>query len=278
MSLRNLTVFIADADEPSGRALIGRLAGQGAQLALNSPSGGAAIEAELEAARAAGARVLPLHLDLCSREALAGGIARIEAELGLIGLLVHNRQRCERATIAECSESLFLDILDANAKSAFLCTQAIGGRMAERGSGSIVYVTSIHAEKPTGASFAYSASQGAIGMLAAEAALELGRRGVRVNTVQLGPVQGPSTELVSPLSALYDDYERKTPLRTAQASDLASLAIYLAGDTAGALHGATIRLDGGLLLHYMDHKMKPPSDDTAHDIGRRLRADKRGGD
>lgn len=277
MSLRNLTVFIADADEPSGRALIGRLAGQGAQLALNSPSGGAVIGAELEAAKTAGARVLPLRLDLCSRESLADGVARIEVELGPIGLLIHNRQRCEQATMAECSESLFLDILDANAKSAFICTQAIGSRMAERGSGSIVYVTSIHAEKPTGASFAYSASQGAIAMLAAEAALELGRRGVRVNTVQLGPLQGPAAVPVSPLSTLYDDYERKTPLRPAQASDLASLAIYLSGETAGALHGATIRLDGGLLLHYMDHKMKPPSDDTAHEIEPDLRADKRGG-
>lgn len=277
MSLRNLTVFIADADEPSGRALIGRFAGQGAQLALNSPSGGAAIGAELEAAKTAGARVLPLRLDLCSQESLADGVARIEAELGPIGLLIHNRQRCEQATIAKCSESLFLDILDANAKSAFLCTQAIGRRMAERGSGSIVYVTSINAEKPTGASFAYSASQGAIAMLAAEAALELGRRGVRVNTVQLGPLLGPSADFVSPLSTLYDDYERKTPLRPAQASDLASLAIYLVGETAGALHGATIRLDGGLLLHYMDHKMKPPSDDTAHVSGHDLRADQRGG-
>ncbi|MFS0723472.1 SDR family NAD(P)-dependent oxidoreductase [Paenibacillus sp. 1P07SE] len=257
MNLRNQVIFITDADQPSGRALSLRLAQEGARLALNSPSGGAAIGEELTTARAAGASIHLLQLDLCSRKALAESLDHLEAELGPVSLLVHNQQRYEATSIEECTEELFLEVVDTNAKSAFLCTQVIGGRMAERGSGTILYVTSIHAEKPTGASFVYSASQGAIQMLAAEAALALGRRGVRVNTVELAPVAGAEDLLSSSISTLYDDYSRKAPLQTAKARDLAELALFLSGDEAGALHGATIRLDGGFLLHYMDHKKKP---------------------
>ncbi|WP_020617740.1 SDR family NAD(P)-dependent oxidoreductase [Paenibacillus daejeonensis] len=254
MNLLNQTVFITDADHPSGRALIARFAREGVPLALNSPSGGNAIREELAALTEA--KVKLLQLDLRSRAAIVDALEAVEEELGPVGLLIHNQHRYEVTNLEHCSESLFVDVMDTNAKSAFLCTQIIGGRMAERGFGSILYVTSIHAEKPAAASFIYSASQGAIQMLAAEAALELGRRGVRVNTVEIAPVSGEEDHLTSPLSTLYDNYARKAPLQTVKARDLAELALFLSGDEAGALHGATIRLDGGFLLHYMDHKMK----------------------
>lgn len=254
MNLQKQTVFITDADQPSGRALIARFAREGMPLALNSPSGGEAIREELEAIT--GTSVKLLQLDLRNRIALSEALEAVEAELGPVELLIHNQNNYTAATIEHCSEATFLDVLDANAKSAFFCTQVIGGRMAERGSGSIIFVTSIHAKKPAAASFVYSASQGAIGMLAAEAALELGRRGVRINTVEIAPVSGEEEHLSSPHSTLYDNYARKAPLQTVKPRDLAELALFLSGEQAGAIHGATIRLDGGFLLHYMDHKMK----------------------
>ncbi|OZB90823.1 SDR family NAD(P)-dependent oxidoreductase [Paenibacillus sp. XY044] len=251
-------VLITDADTPVGRALIRHFSAGGAHLVLNSGSGGAVAAVEIAAARAAGSSVIVKSLDL-SIGANAGQLVETAEELGGLDVLVHNNDLLAPATVETCAETLFHEVMNANAKSAFLCAQAAGKAMAPRQSGCIVFVSSIHAEKPTGSSFAYSASKGAVKMLAKEAALELGRHGIRVNTIETGPVEGDDERFRSPLTTLYHSYETKVPRgQLGSAEDIAHAAGYLASAEARYLNGADLRLDGGFLLHYMDHKMKRP--------------------
>jgi glucose 1-dehydrogenase len=96
-------------------------------------------------------------------------------------------------------------------------------------------------------------------MLAKEAAIALGRSGVRVNTIELGPVAGDDERFASAFSTLYRDYQYKIPAaELVTHEDLAELVLFLASDEARLINGEDIRLDGGFLLHYMDVKMKQP--------------------
>jgi glucose 1-dehydrogenase len=182
---------------------------------------------------------------------------RIGQRFGRLDILVHNHNVVERVRVEDCGESTYQRLLDANAKTAFLCTKVLGGWMAETGGGRIVYVSSIHGEKPTGASFVYAVAKGAVKMLCHEAALELGRHGVRANLIEMGPVAGDDERFASEITDIYRDYRYKVPFaELGTYDDLAHLVWFLALDESRFLNGSAIRLDGGFVLHYMDHKMK----------------------
>ncbi len=258
--LQNKVVFITEADNPSGRALITRLASEGARFLLNSASNGQAIQSELERCQSEGASALVIQINACKSSEVNEALSQAAEQLGTVDVLIHNNNLVEPGSVAYGDEEWFKRILNANAKSAFICTQAVGKQMVSKNYGKVVYISSIHAEKPTGSSFAYSASKGAVKMLSREAALKLGRHGVTVNTIEFGPVEGDNEVFHSEISSLYEDYTYKVPdavLGTHE--DLAELALFLSTDQSRYMNGADIRLDGGFLMHYLDLRMKKPA-------------------
>ncbi|KIL40500.1 short-chain dehydrogenase [Gordoniibacillus kamchatkensis] len=259
MRLHDKVVFITDADSPSGKAIIDRLSGEGAHFVLNSVSGGENIRANVERCQSAGSKVFVVNIDLCQSSEVEDMLESAAGQLGTVDILVHNNNVVRPISVETGEEALFLDIMNANAKSAFICTKAVGKQMEAKQSGKVVYVSSIHAEKPTGSSFAYSASKGAVKMLTREASIVLGRHGVNVNAIEFGPVEGDDAAFESDISTLYHSYRYKVPNAVLGSyEDLANLVLFLSADEARYLNGADIRMDGGFLMHYMDFKMKRP--------------------
>jgi len=259
VKLQAKVVFITDADHHTGTALIRRMAEEGANFILNSESGGLEIQECLLYCKSLGSKVKVVHLNLCNTSEVCTMLSEAEQPIGAIDIMIHNRRQILQASVEHCSESSFLNIMDTHAKAAFVCTQAVGKQMSASNSGKIIYINSIHSEKPTGSSFAYSVSQGTIKMLAREAALELGRFNINVNTIELGPIQGDNEYFKSDFSPLYDFYSSKVPNTVlGNDEDLANCVLYLSSDEARHVNGADIRLDGGFVLHYMDHRMRKP--------------------
>ncbi|WP_053376132.1 SDR family NAD(P)-dependent oxidoreductase [Paenibacillus sp. FJAT-27812] len=259
MLLHKKVVFITDSDQISGKAIINRLTQGGAHFILNSRSGGTAITSELEQVQEAGSQAIVVNIDLCKSADVADMLQFAEQQLGAVDVLIHNNKEVYQSSIEFGDEEVFTKSLAINAKSAFICTQQVGKQMMEKQAGKIIYVSSIHAEKPTGSAFTFSVSKGAVKMLAKEASLVLGRNGVSVNTIELGPLDGDHEVFESTLSTLYNDYEYKIPNAVlGSADDLAELVMFLSSDEARYINGSDIRLDGGFLLHYMNFKMKRP--------------------
>lgn len=259
MKLHHKRVWITDGDSDSGRAIIRRLVAEGASFIIGSSSSGQLLEEELSLIRENSLQAFVTNTDLTSSQAVNMMLQQTMKELGPVDVLIHNHDEVRRASVESCSEQDFLECLHTNAKTAFICTQVAGHQMAAQQSGSIIYLSSIHAQKPTGSAFAYSAAKGAVNMLAKEAAIALGRSGIRVNTIELGAIEGDQERFASTLSMLYRDYQYKVPsAELVTHNDLAELAAFLSTDGSRHLNGADIRLDGGFLLHYMDVKMKQP--------------------
>lgn len=257
-SLTPMTVMITDADSESGAALVRRFAREaGANFILCGKPDGLQMQTALAHCRSEGGQAMAADVDLCNPAAVTAMLEEATERLGPVRVLIHNPRLVQPIRVEDGDEALFLRLIDAHAKSAFVCTQTVGRMMAAAGRGSIVYVNSIHAEKPTGSSFAYGVAQGAVKMLAKEAALELGRRGVRVNTVEMGPVAEDDGLFRSDVATQYVHYRFKVPnAELGSCDDLAECAWFLASDSARYVNGADLRVDGGFVLHYLDHKMK----------------------
>ena len=246
MNRKDKTIFITDGNSLLGKQIAKEAAKEGMRVVLNLPAEPGLPDAARPDEQDG---CLVTDSDLLSRKAMDDVFRKILNKFGKIDVLIHNHNHVIRKSIEECDEETFRKEMEWNAKTAFFCTQAAGRYMKE--GGRILYLSSIHDEKPTGCAFPYSLSKGAVKMLCREAAVVLGRKGIRSNLIELGSGREDDRIFGSDLSNLYQRYESKIPIgRFVSYQDITNLVLFLCSEESAALNGADIRMDGGLLLNY----------------------------
>ncbi|WP_060517093.1 MULTISPECIES: SDR family NAD(P)-dependent oxidoreductase [Pseudomonas] len=191
--------------------------------------------------------------EICS-ELAAAIVQKAVDEFGSIDIVVNNAGIIHTADFVDFPEDAFDRVQRVNLKSPFLIGQAAARVMVERGiQGSIINMSSINAELAIPNSVAYAVSKGGIKQLTAVMAVGLIKHGIRVNAIGPGTI---ATELVLN-SVMANEAQRKTVLsrtpigRCGEASEVASVASFLASDDASYIVGQTIYPDGGrLILNY----------------------------
>ena len=144
---------------------------------------------------------------------------------------------------------------DEGPMAAWCVTKVFCGLMRETGGGSMIYLNSIHAEKPVGLGALFSMGCGATQMLAREAAQDYGQFGVRVFFIQKG-VSETDPDSRSPVSTLYYGADLRCASRKLQGPDaLNGLIAFLMTDAAAPLTGADLRADDAMTLFYT-HRRK----------------------
>jgi NAD(P)-dependent dehydrogenase (short-subunit alcohol dehydrogenase family) len=146
--------------------------------------------------------------------------------------------------------AVFDRVMKVNVYGVFYALKHLAAHMVERGGGgSLIAIASLNARQPAEALAAYTTSKAAVAMLIQNAALELGRHGIRANAIGPGLVQTPLSARLWGDDAIRDAFIAETPMgRFAQPEEVAELALYLAGDASSFLTGQTIYLDGGQSL------------------------------
>ena len=139
----------------------------------------------------------------------------------------------------------FRRVVDVCLTGAFLVFKH-GGR-AVRDGGAMIAIASLNARRPGRGMAAYCAAKAGLVMLAQVAALELGERGVRVNTVSPGFLVTPLTEPVLQIPGLAEEYAENSAIpHRGTAEDVARAVLYLEGSPWMA--GEDLAVDGGAQL------------------------------
>lgn len=147
--------------------------------------------------------------------------------------------------VTEHDAAEFRRVVDVCLTGAFLVLKH-AGRVVREG-GSIVAVASLNARQPGRGMAAYCAAKAGLVSLAQVAALELGARGVRVNTVSPGFLVTPLTEPVLQIPGLAEEYAENAAIaHRGTAEDVARAVLFLAG--APWMTGEDLALDGGAQL------------------------------
>ena len=228
-----------------GRAIVARLAADGATVVFNYARSTQQAAAAERAVTEAGGRAHAVQLDLAGPDT-AGRLMEVAAgHFEGLDILVNNAaMEFTLAPIAQTSEELYDTVMAVNARSAFLTVRHAARTM--RDGGRIINISTINTTRPAPGNVAYAASKGALEQITKVAAAELGARGITVNAVCPGATDTDLLRHTNPPAAL-EMLVQHTPLRRlGEPADIADVVGMLASPSARWITGQIINAGGGL--------------------------------
>jgi NAD(P)-dependent dehydrogenase (short-subunit alcohol dehydrogenase family) len=189
--------------------------------------------------------VLGLHCDVSNPSQVAEAAKAVVGRFGHVDALVNNAGVAVFKPVLQTSFEEWRAVLATNLDGAFLCTQAFGAPMVQRGRGAIVNVASISGLRASTLRVAYGTSKAALIHMTKQHAVELGNAGVRVNVIAPGPVETEMAKLVHTV-AIRSDYYDTIPLgRYGTTEEMANTVGFLCSDEASFINGQVLAVDGG---------------------------------
>lgn len=249
MSLFNLAgkvSLITGAGRGIGRSIALGLAEAGSDLVLCSRSRDE-LEVVAAEARGNGVTVLVAPCDVTEPGQITAAVDSAIREFGHIDVLINNAGMTTKRRAEDLPLEDWQTIINVNLTGVFLMAQAVGRHMLERGSGSIVNISSIAGKTGLTGSSAYCASKGGVDMLTKTLAVEWADRGVRVNALAPAYTETPLVKSITDVRADFaDKVVARTPMRRmADPDEMVGTAIYLASQASSYVTGETVMVDGG---------------------------------
>jgi NAD(P)-dependent dehydrogenase (short-subunit alcohol dehydrogenase family) len=231
-----------------GLAISERLAEDGLAVAILDRDGDAAAAAAAKLA-GGGATAIGLTADVTDRAQIEAAVARVREQLSAATVLVNSAGLDGFDRFLDITPDLWHRIIEVNLTGTFNCCQAVVPDMIGAGWGRIVNISSSSAHSGQALMTHYVAAKaGVIGFTKA-LALELGPRGITVNTIPPGFIDTPMLRRAESKGLLGDGVDAnaaRTPVRRiGRPEDIAAACAFLVRDEAGYITGQVIGVNGG---------------------------------
>jgi len=232
---RGIGLAIAQALASAGTDIIG--------VSAQLEASGSEVERRVEAT---GRRFTAIQADFSDRAAVEDLVGTIEENAPPVDILVNNAGTIARSPAVDHATGTWDRVLEVNLTAPFLLTRAVGRGMVERGSGKVIFTSSLLSFQGGILVPSYTASKSGIAGLVKALANEWAPHGVNVNAIAPGYI---ATDNTAPLRA---DPARSTAIleripagRWGTPADLAGAALFLASPASDYVCGTTITVDGG---------------------------------
>lgn len=242
-NLNGKVALITGAARGQGAAEARLFAQRGAKVMLCDilDSEGQAVAAEI------GANAAYLHLDVTSEASWQAAVKAAVGKFGKLNVLVNNAGIVKVTDLADCPLDEYMQVIQVNQVGVFLGMKTVVPAMKQAGGGSIVNISSIDGLIGMTGGTAYCASKFAVRGMTKVAALELGKHGIRVNSIHPGGILTPMITGAGLDAQTAGEIFGRVPLqRIGQPEEIATLAAYLASDDASYSTGSEFIADGGL--------------------------------
>ena len=237
--------LITGSSKGIGFALASALGAAGARVVLNARDA-TALTAARDALRAQGVAAEAVTFDVTDAVAVEAGIARIEAEIGPIEILVNNAGMQHRGSFAEFPIDAWRKITSTNIDSVFFVGRYVAQRMIERRRGKIINVSSQAGVIGQASHGAYAASKGGLNMLTKVMCVEWAKHNIQINSVCPTVILTPMGETVWGPPAKGDPMKAKIPAgRFGKPIEVADMILYLASSASDLVNGQDLLIDGG---------------------------------
>lgn len=242
-NLNGKVALITGAARGQGAAEARLFAQRGAKVMLCDilDDEGQAVAAEI------GANAAYLRLDVTSEASWQAAVKAAVSKFGKLNVLVNNAGIVKVTDLADCPLEEYMQVIQVNQIGVFLGMKTVVPAMKQAGGGSIVNISSIDGLIGMTGGTAYCASKFAVRGMTKVAALELGKDGIRVNSIHPGGILTPMITGAGLDAQTAGEIFGRVPLqRIGQPEEIATLAAYLASDDASYSTGSEFIADGGL--------------------------------
>ena len=241
-NLKGKVALVTGSSQGIGRGIAERLAGDGARVVVNYVNNKAAAQEVVAAVSKQGGEAVAVQADIAKLPDIERLFQETLARMGGMDILVNNAGIATLLSLPDINEAEFDRVFDLNAKGTLFALRQAALHLADNGR--VVNIASSTVDFPTEGAYIYAGSKAAVKKYTQIAALELGKRGITVNTVTPGVTVTPLSSHL-PESFTKPVIESSPFKRLAQPNDIADVVAFLASDDARWITAQDILVNGG---------------------------------
>jgi glucose 1-dehydrogenase len=249
--------LVTGANSGIGRAVALGLAASGADVVVNYVVDPASAEEVVHEIEARGRKAIAIKADVSNEEDVRSMFAKAIDHFGTLHIVVNNAGLQRDAAFHDMTLDQWNKVIGVNLTGQFLCAREAVREFRRRGvvgdisaaAGKLVCMSSVHQEIPWTGHANYAASKGGVMQLMRSVAQEVAPLGIRVNGVAPGAIRTPINKPAWKTKEAYENLMTLVPYkRIGEPDDIAQAVAWLVSDAADYVTGATLFIDGGMML------------------------------